>query len=195
MLKYLVILGAVVQLVGIWSYIKGTLKGDTKPNRVTWLMWSVAPLIATFAALSTGVTWAVLPVFMSGFGPLLVFISSFVNKKAYWKLEKFDYLCGLFSLLALILWAITKQPVIAIIFAIISDLCAGIPTIIKSAKHPETESVGPYTSGLFSSLTSFVAIRVWTFPSYAFAVYLVFINSVLICSVYWQKIWHKNRIK
>lgn len=188
MLKYLVLLGALVSLLGVISYVKGTIKGDTKPNRVTWLMWSIAPLIATFAAFSTGVTWAVLPVFMSGLGPLLVFISSFINKNAYWKLEKFDYLCGFFSLLALILWFITKQPMIAIIFAIISDFFAAIPTLIKSVKHPETESVAPYTTGLFSAVTSFFAVKIWLFPEYGFSSYLVLINIVLIISVYWQKI-------
>jgi hypothetical protein len=70
-LPYLVFLGAAVQLVGIWSYIKDTVKGDAKPNRVSWLLWSIAPLIGTAAAISDGVTWEVLPVFMSGFGPLL----------------------------------------------------------------------------------------------------------------------------
>ncbi len=193
MLKYIVLLGAFVSLMGIISYVKGTIKGNTKPNRVTWLMWSIAPLIATFAAFSTGVTWAVLPVFMSGFGPLLVFISSFVNKNAYWKLEKFDYFCGFFSLLALILWFITKQPLIAIIFAIVSDFFAAIPTLIKSAKYPETESVSPYTTGLFSAITSFFAIKIWLFPEYGFASYLVLINIALITSVYWQKI--KIRLK
>jgi hypothetical protein len=50
-------------------------------------------MIATGAALSDGVRRAVLPVFISGFGPFLIFVSSFVNKKAYWKLEKSDYIC------------------------------------------------------------------------------------------------------
>jgi len=84
-------------------------------------MRAISPLIATVAALSDGVHWAVLPVFMSGFGTLLVFIASFVNRKAYWKLEKFDYICGACSVLALVLRWITKEPTIAIIFSIISS--------------------------------------------------------------------------
>ena len=90
MLEYLVFVGAAVQLIGISDYIKETVKGNTKPNRVTWLLWAVAPLIATVAALTEGVRLSVLPVFMIGLGPLLVFIFSFVNKQSYWKLEKFD---------------------------------------------------------------------------------------------------------
>ncbi len=191
-LQYLVFVGAAAQLVGVFSYIKETLRGSTKPNKVTWLMWSVAPIIATFAAISGGVGWAVLPVFMAGFGPLLVFIASFVNKKSYWKLEKFDYLCGFCSVLALVLWGITKEPVIAIIFAIASDGFAAIPTSVKAWKYPETESAGPYTTGLFSALTSFAAIKTWNFSSLAFPVYLVMICTLLTIFVYRRKIFKKE---
>ncbi|HBD04888.1 TPA: hypothetical protein DCZ32_00320 [Candidatus Uhrbacteria bacterium] len=188
-MKYFVLLGAVVNIFGVFSYIKDTLRGETKPNKVTWLMWSIAPLIATAAALSNDVSWAVLPVFMSGFCPLLVFVFSFVNPNAYWKLGALDYVCGLFSLLALVLWGITKEPNVAIAFAIASDSFALVPTLIKSWKRPETESVIAYTTGLFNGLTSFAAIRLWGFSEIAFPVYLVIGNSALIFAIMRRKIF------
>lgn len=192
MIQYLVFLGAAVQLIGIIAYIKETIKGNTKPNKVTWLMWAVAPLIATAAALSDGVRLAVLPVFMSGFGPLLVFIVSLSSKKAYWKLERFDYFCGAFSILALVLWVITKEPTVAIIFAILSDGFAAIPTLVKMWKYPETESPGPFIGGLFSILTSFAAIKIWNFSSLAFPIYLISINVALLFSLYRKRLF-KNK--
>lgn len=192
MLKYLVFIGALAQLIGIYSYGREVVRGNAKPNRVTWLMWSIAPLIATAAGLVSGVDWAVIPVFMSGFGPLIIFFLSFSNKKSYWKLEKFDYLCGFFSLLALVLWGITKQPAIAIIFAIVSDFIAAVPTLVKSWKYPETETAVPYTTGLISALTSFGAIRMWGFAELAFPVYLIFIDSSLILAIIRKKIKFLN---
>lgn len=188
MLQYLVILGAAVNLVGGFIYIRDTLYGDTKPNRVTRLMWAVAPLIATAAGLAKGVGWAILPVFMSGFVPLLIFIASFINKKAYWKLGAFDYACGLLSALALILWAITKEPNVAIILAILSDGIAAIPTLAKSWTNPESESVVAYATGLFSALTSFAAIKMWGFAELAFPIYLVIMCSLLVFAIERRKI-------
>lgn len=132
-----------------------------------------------------------LPVFMAGFGPLLVLIASFVNKKSYWKLEKFDYLCGAFSILALILWGITKEPVIAIIFSIMSDGFAGIPTLIKSWKYPETETASAYIAGLFSAITSFFALKILNFTVIAFPIYLIIANSLLISAIYRKRIFNK----
>lgn len=180
MIQYLVIVGAVVQLFGIASYMRETIRGNTKPNRVSWLMWSVAPIIATVAAVSGGVRWAILPVFMSGFAPLLVFLVSFLNKDSYWKLEKFDYLCGLFSILALILWGITKEPLVAILFSLLSDAFAAIPTIIKSWRFPETETVSAYSTGVFNAATSFFAIKTWGFLEVTFPVYLVLLNLLIV---------------
>ncbi len=193
LLPYLVLIGAGVQFLGGLSYVKATARGETKPNRMSWLMWAIAPFIGTAAALSDGVTWAALPVFMVGFMPLFVLIASFKNKDAYWKLETFDYFCGACSVLALILWRVTHQPDIAIIFAILSDTFAAVPTLIKSWHHPDTESGEIYAAGLFGALTSFAAIHTWTFSSYAFPIYLVFINSSLTFAVYHRALGTKNR--
>lgn len=184
MIRYLVILGAIVQLYGKYFYIKKTLKGQTKPNRMTWLMWSIAPLIASAAAFSAGSTWAALPVFMSGFAPLLVFLASFADKNAYWKLKYYDYICGTFSLLAIIFWIVTKDPLTAIILAIASDLVAAIPTLAKCWVSPETESGIAYAAGLFSATTSLLAVNNWRFTEYAFPLYLIIINYLLIFAIY-----------
>ncbi|MDD3284346.1 MAG: hypothetical protein PHZ07_02010 [Patescibacteria group bacterium] len=190
-LKYLVFVGVIVQLIGVSFYINNTLKGTTKPNRVTWLLWSIAPLIATFAAFSDGVRLSVVPVFMSGFAPLLVFLASFVNKNSYWKLEKFDYVCGFFSVVALLLWWITKNPVVAIIFAIISDFFAAIPTLIKSWKYPETETVNIFICAIFNALTSFVAISIWNFVALAFPIYLLIFNIFISILILRKKIFKR----
>lgn len=179
MSQYVVILGAALQLAGTWSYVRDTLRGDTRPNRMTWLMWAIAPLIAAAASLASGVSWAVLPVFMSGFGPLVVLLASFANRKSYWKLERFDYVCGAFSLVALALWWVTRLPDVAIACAIASDGFAAAPTLIKAWRHPETENAGPFTMGILNSLSSFAAIRSWTFAACAFPAYLVAANATI----------------
>ncbi len=188
MLEYLVIFAALASLLAALMYIRAMFKAATNPNRVTWLMWSIAPLIAAGASLSSGVGWAVLPVFMSGFSPLLIFTASFLAKKAYWKLSTFDYLCGVLSASALILWYITKTPNVAIIFAIVSDGFAAIPTLKKAWKYPETESIWPYLIGMFSPITSFAAAITWSFSELAFPVYLILINVMLVLSVYNKKL-------
>ncbi|MGD6935178.1 MAG: hypothetical protein ACQCN5_13335 [Candidatus Bathyarchaeia archaeon] len=188
MLEYLVFVAAFASLAAAAAYIRFMFKGETMPNRVTWLMWSIAPLIATAAAISNGVDWAVLPVFMSSFCPLLIFISSFFTRKAYWKLSRLDYLCLALSGLALVLWYITQESNLAIALAIASDAFAAFPTLLKAWGNPQTESVWPYLIGIFSPLTSFAAATVWNFSELAFPVYLTIMNCTLVTAVYNKKL-------
>jgi hypothetical protein len=189
MAQYIVFLGAAAELFGISFYVKDTIRGKIRPNRITWLLWSVIPLIAVAAALADGVRWAVLPVFMAGFGPLLVFISSFINSQSYWKLDKFDYICGAFSALAIVLWWITKEPLLAIILSIAGDGFAEAPTLIKIWKYPDTETATLYFFGVFNAFTSFFALKTFSASELAFPIYIIIADSLLIMAFY------KNRFK
>ena len=57
---------------GVYAY--ATLRGKTQPNRMTWFMWAVAPLITTAAQIAGGVGISTLFVFAVGLGPLVVFV-------------------------------------------------------------------------------------------------------------------------
>jgi hypothetical protein len=184
MFEYLVIIAAVASLLAAFVYIRSMFIGGTKPNRVTWLMRAIAPLIGTAAALSNGVGWAVLPVFMAGFSPLLIFAASFFAKKAYWKPSTFDYVCGVLSAFALIMWWLTNDPNIAIVFAIASDALASIPTLRKAWTNPETESVWPFIIGTFGAASSLAVATLWIFSEYAFPSYLIIINILILLALY-----------
>jgi hypothetical protein len=45
-------LGAALSMLGAASYCRETLHGRVRPNRVSWLLWAVAPLIAFAAQVS-----------------------------------------------------------------------------------------------------------------------------------------------
>jgi uncharacterized membrane protein len=122
-----------INIYGIYFYIRDTIKGQTKPNRVSWALWSLAPIIGSAAAFASQADpWTTFRTFLAGFLPLLVFLSSFVNKKSYWQLTHFDTICGLFSFTAIIIWITLDAPLVAIIFAIIADVMASLPTFRKA---------------------------------------------------------------
>ena len=185
---YAVWLGALIQLLGSAAYIRDTLRSKTKPNRVTWLMWSVAPLIGASIAIADGVKWAVIPVLIAGVIPLLVLTASFVNKNAYWKLGIFDYACGLCSALALTLWLVTSQPAMAILFAIVADTLAALPTLKKAWTNPETETAAEYLASVIATIFGLLAVQSWRFSETAFLSYLFFLNGLVVLIIYRQRL-------
>ncbi len=176
-------LAVVLTLYGYLSYLKGTLSGKVKPNKVTWFLWGLAPMIAFVAQLNQGVGLVSLLTFAVGFGPFVIFFASFINKKAQWKISSFDLICGAVSVVGLILWLFTKVGDIAIFFSILADALAAAPTILKSIKAPETESSVTYLMGVIGSIITLLTIKQWDFPHYGFSLYLLLMASTLFVIV------------
>lgn len=99
-----VIVAGIIASLGSLIYLFDTIKGKAKPNRVTFFFWTLGPLVAFSAQLKEGVGIQSLLTFIAGFFPLTILIASFINKKSYWKIGRFDLLCGFLALIGLILW-------------------------------------------------------------------------------------------
>ena len=175
-------------LLGISFYVIDIFRGKTKPNFISWFFWMLAPFIGTFLQLQAGAGLSVLPVFMAGFTPLLVLVVAFIKSNAYWKLSFFDVACGVFSFLAMILWIFTRNTDISIVFAILADALAAVPTLVKSWKFPETETAAGYMPGVFNNIIGLLIIRNWTFSIYSFGIYFIVMNLTLVLFIYRKKI-------
>jgi hypothetical protein len=178
-----VILGALIGAIGSIGYLVDTIKGKVKPNRVSFLLWSIAPLIAFAAQIKQGVGLEALMTFSTGFLPLTVFIASFVNKKAEWKLTRFELICGLLSIGGLILWLITKVGNVAIFFSIMADGLAAIPTITKAYRYPDTEIAWPWIATDFGVVLTLLTIKDWTFANSGFIVYILIVDTIIFALV------------
>lgn len=175
----------VVIIPTICCLVMGSLKikKAKTTNRVTFFLWALAPLIAFFAEIKQGVGIQSLMTFMVAFSPLSIFVASFVNKKSEWKLGSFDLICGALSLLGLLLWYITKVGNIAIVFSILTDGLAALPTIVKSYKYPETENVWLYLGYTISAALTLLTITTWNFAHYAFPVYILILCGTIFSLV------------
>lgn len=175
-----VVLGALLQFFGSASYLFDTIKGKVQPNKVSWFLWALAPLIAFFAQLQQGVGVQALTTFIVGFVPLIIFIASFVNKKAEWKITRLDIACGVLSLIGIALWFVTQVGNVAIFFALIADALAAIPTIVKAYRYPETENDSVFVFGTINAVIGLLAISTWTFEYYGFPLYLLIVNALFV---------------
>lgn len=178
-----IIIGTLIGTAGSIAYLVDTVKGKVKPNRVSFLLWAIAPFIAFAAQIKQGVGLESLMTFSTGFLPLMVFIASFVNKKAEWKITRFDLICGVLSIAGLALWLITKVGNVAIFFSIVADGLAAVPTIVKSYKYPDTELAWPWIATVFGVVLTLLTIRDWSFANSGFIVYILLVDALIYCLV------------
>lgn len=175
-----VFLAAIINLAGTGSYALDTFRGRTKPNRVTWFLWGFIPLIIFFAQMSQDVGLSLVYTFIIAAGPLLVFSASFLNKQAYWKIGRFDIICGATAVLALILWLVSGDGMTAIVLSLLADFMAALPTIVKAYRFPETETPTAYFAGIISSVLTLLTISNWNFATYILPLYIL-----VMCAVFY----------
>lgn len=179
-----VILGAALSLVGTVLYLRAMAAGEAQPNRVTWGCWALAPLVAFAAELGEGVGLRSLMTFIVGFGPLLILVASFLDRDAYWRLGPFDLACGVLSVVAIVGWLVTQSGVVAIVFALGADLIAGVPTLLKTWRAPETEEPVVFALAGVNGLIALLTVDHWTTANVAFPLYILVIASVLTVVAY-----------
>lgn len=190
--EYFATIGAFVNLIGSLAYAYATLKGKTKPNRVTWLLWSLAPTVAFMTEIGDGKSmWVAVATLSTSLGPFMVFLASFTNKEAYWKATRFDYICGLASVIAFsffLSWKIggAGSSMMALGLSMLADFMAGLPTIVKAYLKPETEHYSAYFYGVIGMGLTLLAIGDWTFTNYAFPTLIFVIDAVLLVLIYFK---------
>ena len=183
--QFLVVVSVLLMVWGAYDYLRDTLAGKTKPNRVSWSLWALAPLISLGAAFDADAdVWASIRVLVGGIVPAVIFFASFINKNSYWRLGRFDWFCGGLSLAALVFWQLADSPLVAVLLATAANTLATIPTLVKAWNYPETESRLIFITSFISAILIIPAIPVWTIANSAFQIGLMLTTGALLVAIY-----------
>lgn len=150
-------------------YISDILKGKTKPQRATWFIWAVLLTISFVAQVFEGGTWSLITTGVDWLGVVVIFIFSI--KFGVGGTSLFDKISLMGAGIGLIFWYITKEPITALLITIFIDFIAGMLTVVKTYKDPETETFIAYmicgTGGLLGAISvgslnfSLIVFPVW----------------------------------
>ena len=119
------------------TYFHSIYKGETKPHAFSWLLWGIVTGIGAFAQfdLNGGPSaWAL--TFVSVTCLFIAALSFVIGDRDY---KKSDWLALIISLLAIPLWRMTDNPVLALFTIMFVDLLTYWPTVRKSFNKPLSE--------------------------------------------------------
>lgn len=180
---HFVFAGAALQALGEASYVRDTIRGRTKPNRMTWLIWTVAPLLAWTVEIHGGVGLRSLMTVVSGAGPGAILLASFVNRSSVWRLGRVDAVCGVLSVLGAVGWVVTRESNVALGAALGAVTLASIPTVIKAWRYPETETAIVYLGGLASATITLLTVNHANADLLAYPIDSALITSVMVAVI------------
>jgi hypothetical protein len=133
------IISAIILIFGGPSYLTDILKGKTKPERVTWFIWSILGIIAFFSQLQLGAHWSLVYVGLDAAGNVLVFCLSLKYGVGGW--ARWDMTALSIASLGVLVSIIAHAPLIALSGVILADAAGAVLTIRKAYKNPGSETV------------------------------------------------------
>ena len=174
-----VLLASALSVSGLFFYVRDTWRGRTAPNRVTWILWGVEPLLVFGAERQAHLGWPSLLTLVLGLGPVAVVGASFHDRNSVWHLGLFDIVCAVVSVGGLVVWALTKQPTTALVIFVSADAVAALPTIRKSFTDPQSESSWNFVAVALGAVITLFTLRQFTTAGALFPLSILAMNIVI----------------
>jgi hypothetical protein len=171
-----------VSIAAYVPYARDTARGIARPNRATWIIWSLVGglLFASYNAAAGGpARWVPLS---DAVGPALIAVLAICYGEGGW--NWFDRGCLILAGLSVIGWAFTGSPMVALNINLFLCVLGAIPTFRNAYYRPATESALVWRMFLLGNVLNLLAIETWSWSSSAYPVYAVLaagLVNVLIC--------------
>ncbi|MEI8339718.1 MAG: hypothetical protein WCF94_03570 [bacterium] len=173
------IVAGVIAFIAYIIYVIAILKGESKPNRATWFIWTFVGLILAASYYYSGAGNTIWVPFMEFIGPLIVALLS-IKYGEGGLTDKTDLICLFGAVASLILWGVFDSPVVALITNLAVDAFALIPTIKKSYLRPEGEDFWAWFGTGTADTMNLFAIERFTFGVMAYPIYMLALDLVII---------------
>ena len=173
------IIAGVISSIAYIVYIYSIIKGESKPSRVTWWIWTFMGLILAISYYFSGARNTIWSPIVEFIGPLVIALLSIRYGEGGIE-EKTDVICFFGGITSIILWVIFKSPIIALITSLFSDMFAIIPTIKKSYLRPQDENMWAWLgTGIADSTNLFAAERM-SFGILVYPAYMVVVDFIVV---------------
>lgn len=150
------ILGGVIAFLASIPYIIDIVRGNTKPQRMAWVIFLTLSGISFFAQLAEGATdslWFPLVLFLQA---IIIFVLTL--KFGVGGFGKFDILSLTLAIFIMILWAVTKSAALAIICGVVVNDIGKVLVAKKTYKSPRTEYLPTWVWSVVASLFAVLAV-------------------------------------
>lgn len=182
------ILAGVIQIAAMVPYVKDILKGETRPNIVSWALWTLIQIIGIWVLLASpeGYSWALILLTATTLNTGLVVILCLFGYGSR-QFGKLELVCLVLALVAIALWITSKNAALTLIFDILADVVAAIPTLVKTWREPYSEAVLPWVMICFAAALGALSSTIINIENLALPIYLALMNgSIAALAFYGQ---------
>lgn len=178
MKNILITTSVILGLISSFVYFIAILKGEAKPHRTTRLVFLLISSLTTLSLYAQGNRVAVWLSAISTFQSVVIFILSLKYGMGGW--AKTDIFCLMLAIVGIASWQLTKNPTIALYFAIGADFTGIVPTLIKTYHFPHTEVWTFYFLDVCAGIFNLLATDKFTVNQFFYPLYIIVINLTIV---------------
>jgi hypothetical protein len=183
------VVGVISGLIFVGSvipYILSMIHGTTRPNLITWILWTLIEAIVVGAQFYAGASWSImLPIAGLATSGDVVFIG--LQGYHYHQRTMFDVICLCLGLVAIVTWLLTNNPLTAIIFSIMADFIAAVPTILKSYQDPHSESMEAFLLVFMAAILSLISTSRFDLANTLWPLYFIGQSGLIVALIFLGK--------
>jgi hypothetical protein len=181
MTQYFGYISGIFITISFIPFLISIFKGEAKPERASWFIWSVIGGISFFSLLAKGASSSLWLPGVQVIGDTIIFLLAI--KYGMGGMAKRDKWALGVAAISLILWYITREPAVALFLAILIDGSGGVLTIIKSYEHPTTEPLIAWVLTMLGGFFSIFSVGSWNWILLAFPLYTFLVNAMIVVSI------------
>jgi hypothetical protein len=179
------IVSLVLTIIAFAPYFRSIFKGETKPHMFTWFVGGschAVNFIGTYIRGAGAGSWS------SGFTALICFAIAVLSfSRGEKNITKSDWVAFIFALAIIPVWYLTKDPLGAVILALLINYLGCYPTARKSYKAPHSENIFTWIVGALRYLISIFAVEQYSIVTVVYTLGMFFANSVIIALLVWRR--------
>lgn len=187
-IDYQAILSVLATAITIYAYIpylRGIIKGVTKPHFFTWSIWTLTTFVAVAAQMHEGAGVGAWPVLTSAI--LSLFITLAGLRYGLQQIARSDWYFFIGSIAAIPLWLLTDSPALAAVLVTVIELVATGPTLRKAWKDPTSEVAQTYALNTLRYVLAFGALEQFTIATAAHIVGMFFKHGAILAILLYRR--------
>ncbi len=178
------VVAGVLALSGSVPYVIDTLRGRTRPNRATWLVYVVIGSCVVASSWAAGGRWSLLVPVAYIIGPAAILLASIRHGEGGW--SRFDRWCLAGAAVGMLAWLGSGDPRVGVWLHTSVDALGTLPTLRKSWRDPAHENRSAWTIYAVASLLNLFAINVWTVGEAVFPMWLA-LGCTSVAGILWWR--------
>lgn len=177
MKETIAIVAALLAIAGNVPYMVQVVQGKVQPHAYTWFVWSIVSAVVLFGQIVKGAGVGAIPTAASEVFTFIIFILSL--RYGFQRTTWIDTAFLIAALLALIPWALTKDPTLSVVIVVTIDVLGFFPTLRKGWREPKTETPILYGSNVLRHALALFSLQAYNVATTLHSIAMIVVNSVM----------------